>query len=184
MISISCPTQCGNTCRYMTLAHPLFGKSDHISVHILSAWWQTDPRLYGYTDITTSQHWRPHNCVLSLLLLFVLNCVATHTIIKFADNMTVICLITGGQSPGVNLHLNISKTKELIVDFGKWQGEGHSPYIGESAASGVGSHQWGPDLYSPPWHHHKDRDDSSTSSGGWGRSTWTQRYSSHITRIV
>ncbi|KAI3365333.1 hypothetical protein L3Q82_010418 [Scortum barcoo] len=69
-------------------------------------------------------------------------CVATHssnTIIKFADN---ISLITGdneigyrevrGQSPDIlvqnnNLHLNVSKTKELIVDFRKRQREQHAP---------------------------------------------------------
>ncbi|KAI3368544.1 hypothetical protein L3Q82_025552 [Scortum barcoo] len=81
----------------------------------------------------------PQGCVLSPLLysLFTHDCVATthssNTIIKFADDTTVIGLITGDDESGLqrggqrrsetlaswcqdnNLHLNVSKTKELIV---------------------------------------------------------------------
>jgi hypothetical protein len=76
--------------------------------------------------------------VLSPLLysLFTLDCVATHisnSIIKFADDTTVVGLITNNDETayreevralGVwcqenNLSLNINKTKELIVDFKK-----------------------------------------------------------------
>ncbi|KAI3376226.1 hypothetical protein L3Q82_016729, partial [Scortum barcoo] len=83
----------------------------------------------------------PQGCVLSPLLysLFTHDCVATHssnTIIKFADDTTVIGLITGDNETAYresevraltswcqdnNLHLNISKTKELIVDFRRRQ---------------------------------------------------------------
>ncbi|KAI3359959.1 hypothetical protein L3Q82_013840 [Scortum barcoo] len=69
-----------------------------------------------------------------LYSLFTHDCVATHssnTIVKFADDTTVIGLITGDDETAYreevraltswcqdnNLHLNVSKTKELIVDF-------------------------------------------------------------------
>ncbi|KAI3351099.1 hypothetical protein L3Q82_005667 [Scortum barcoo] len=116
----------------------------------------------------------PQGCVLSPLLysLFTHDCVATHssnTIVKFTDDTTVIGLITGddetayterrSQSPDIlvnNLHLNVSKTKELIVDFRKRQ-RGTCPpihqrdYGGESQQLQVprGSHQRGPHLDSP-----------------------------------
>jgi hypothetical protein len=77
----------------------------------------------------------PQGCVLSLLLhsLFTHDYVArndSNTIIKFADDTTVVGLITGDDETAYweevsdlsvwcqdkNLYLNISKTKELIVD--------------------------------------------------------------------
>jgi hypothetical protein len=80
----------------------------------------------------------PQGCVLSPLLysLFTHDCVATHssnTIVKFADDTTVIGLITDGDETAYreevrvltswcqdnNLKLNLSKTKELIVDYRK-----------------------------------------------------------------
>ncbi|KAI3354737.1 hypothetical protein L3Q82_004570 [Scortum barcoo] len=89
----------------------------------------------------------PQGCVLSPLLysLFTHDCVATHSsntiVIKFADNTTVIGLITGDDETAYreevraltswcqdnNLHLNVSKTKELIVDFRRRQREEHAP---------------------------------------------------------
>ncbi|KAI3363482.1 hypothetical protein L3Q82_012093 [Scortum barcoo] len=90
----------------------------------------------------------PQGCVLSPRLyysLFTHDCVATHssnTIIKFADDTTVIGLITGDDETAYrevrvraltswcqdnNLHLNVSKTKELIVDFRRRQREEHAP---------------------------------------------------------
>jgi hypothetical protein len=76
----------------------------------------------------------PQGCVLSPLLcsLFTHNCVAKHnsnTIIKFADNTTVVGLITDNDDTAYreevrelavwcqdnNISLNVSKIKELIV---------------------------------------------------------------------
>ena len=87
----------------------------------------------------------PQGCVLSPLLhsLFTHDCVAMHasnSTIKFADDTTVVGLITNNDEPayrgevsalGVwcqasNLTLNVNKSKEMIVDFRKQQRE-HSP---------------------------------------------------------
>uniref|UniRef100_A0A4W5L6E0 Reverse transcriptase domain-containing protein n=1 Tax=Hucho hucho TaxID=62062 RepID=A0A4W5L6E0_9TELE len=87
----------------------------------------------------------PQGCVLSPLLysLFTHDCVAKHasnSIIKFADDTTVVGLITNNDETayreevralGVwcqenNLSLNVSKTKEMIVDFRKQERE-HPP---------------------------------------------------------
>ena len=81
-------------------------------------------------------------CVLSPLLdyLFTHDCVAMHTpnsVIKFADNTTVVGLSTNNSESASrevvralaewwqenNLFLNINKMKELIVDFKKQQRE-------------------------------------------------------------
>ena len=76
--------------------------------------------------------------------LFTLDCTARHdsnTIIKFADDTTVVGLITdndetayreevrdlagGGQNN--TLSLNVTKTKEMIVDYRKRSTE-HAPF--------------------------------------------------------
>ncbi len=80
----------------------------------------------------------PQGCVLSPVLytLFTLNCVASHKdniILKYADDTTVVSLITGGDETAYrsevvslvtwcdnhNLSLNIDKTKEIILDMMK-----------------------------------------------------------------
>ncbi|KAI3366893.1 hypothetical protein L3Q82_009536 [Scortum barcoo] len=110
----------------------------------------------------------PQGCVLSPLLysLFTHDCVATHssnTIIKFADNTTVIGLITMGTMTrrtayreevrvrqDNNLHLNVSKTKELIVDFRRRQREEHAPLsINGTTVERVNSFRF-------TWTHHTD----------------------------
>jgi hypothetical protein len=83
----------------------------------------------------------PQGCVLSPLLysLFTHDCVAMHASnsnIKFADDTTVVGLITNNDETayrvevralGVcNLSLNVNKTKKMIVDFKKQQRE-HPP---------------------------------------------------------
>jgi hypothetical protein len=80
--------------------------------------------------------------VLSPLLysLFTHDCTARHdsnTIIKFADDTTVVGLITDNDETAYreevrdlvvwcqnnNLSLNVIKTKEMIVDYRKWRTE-------------------------------------------------------------
>ena len=87
-------------------------------------------------------------CVLSPLLysLFTHDCMARHdsnTIIKFADDTTVVGLITNIDeiayreevrdlawwSQNNNLFLNVTKTKEMIVDYRKRRTE-HAPSTG------------------------------------------------------
>jgi hypothetical protein len=83
------------------------------------------------------QHWEvPQGCILSPFLysLFTHDFVAMHTsnsIIKFADDTTVVVLITNNfetanrevvRALGVwcqenNLSRNVNKTKEMIMDF-------------------------------------------------------------------
>jgi hypothetical protein len=84
----------------------------------------------------------PQGCVLSPLpySLFTNDCEAKHnsnTIIKFADDTTVVGLITDNDETAYrevvrklavwcqdnNLSLNVSKTKELIVDYKKRRAE-------------------------------------------------------------
>ena len=100
----------------------------------------------------------PQGCLLSPLLysLFTHDCVAMHasnSIIKFADDTTVLCLITNndetayreeGRALGLwcqesNLLLKINKPKEMIVDFRKQQREHPPIYIGGTAVEKVES---------------------------------------------
>ncbi len=91
------------------------------------------------------QHWCSSGCVLSPLLysLYTHDCTATHSsnvIVKFADDTTVIGLITDNDETAYreevstltkwcqenHLSLNIDKTKELVVDFRR-QSREHTP---------------------------------------------------------
>ncbi|KAF7702421.1 hypothetical protein HF521_001704, partial [Silurus meridionalis] len=88
----------------------------------------------------------PQGCVLSPLLytLYTYDCVATSnstTIIKFADDTVVVGLISNNNETAYlqevknlerwcqenNLLLNVSKTKELIVDFSMKQERSYQP---------------------------------------------------------
>ncbi len=93
----------------------------------------------------------PQGCVLSPLLysLFTYDCAAIHSfniIFKFADDTTILGLITDNNETAYreevkaltswcqsnNLSLNVSKTKEMFVDYRRQQGDGHSPiHIGD-----------------------------------------------------
>ena len=87
--------------------------------------------------------------------LFTHDCVAMHnsnSIIKFADDTTVIGLITNNDETAYreevralgmwcqenNLSLNVNKTKALIMDFRKQYRE-HAPYPHRRECSGEGS---------------------------------------------
>ncbi|CDQ71546.1 unnamed protein product [Oncorhynchus mykiss] len=91
----------------------------------------------------------PQGCVLSALL-FTHDCTARHdsnTIIKFADDTTVVGLITDNDKTAYreevrdlavwrqdnNLSLNVIKTKEMIVDYRKKRTE-HAPILIDGAA--------------------------------------------------
>ena len=100
----------------------------------------------------------PQGYVLSPLLysLFTHDCVAMHasnSIIKFADDATVIGLITNNDETAYReeeralgvwcqenkLTLNINITKEIIVDFGEMESaEGAPPYPHRRDSNGEG----------------------------------------------
>ena len=113
----------------------------------------------SFSSTLTLSTGAPQGCVLSPLLysLFTHDCVARHTsntIFKFADDTTILGLITDGDETAYrdevsalsewcyhnNLSLNISKTKEMIVDYRKLQRGGHSPlYINGAEVERVSS---------------------------------------------
>ncbi len=84
----------------------------------------------------------PQGCVLSPLLysLYTHDCVSSHSstsIVKFADDTVVLGLINNNDEDEVErltswchcLSLNVSKTKELIVDFRKRQQRPYTPFM-------------------------------------------------------
>ncbi|KAK3531454.1 hypothetical protein QTP70_020535 [Hemibagrus guttatus] len=97
------------------------------------------------SSTTTLNTGAPQSCVLSPLLFTLLthNCAAMHSsnhIIKFADDMTVVGLISKNNESvyreevqqltawckANNLSLNVEKMKEMVVDFRRAQSD-HSP---------------------------------------------------------
>ncbi|KAK2899445.1 hypothetical protein Q8A73_012574 [Channa argus] len=99
------------------------------------------------SSTTTLSTGAPQGCVLSPLLFTLLthDCVAMHSsnhIVKFADDTTVVGLISKNDESAYreevqrltawcganNLSLNVDKTKEMVVDFRRAQGD-HSPLI-------------------------------------------------------
>ncbi|KAK7877923.1 hypothetical protein WMY93_031452 [Mugilogobius chulae] len=104
----------------------------------------------------------PQGCVLSPLLysLFTYDCTARHssnTILKFADDTTILGLITNNDESAYrdevksltswcqenNLSLNVSKTKEMIVDFRRRHVDQHSSiYINNAEVELVSSYKF------------------------------------------
>ncbi|KAK3507018.1 hypothetical protein QTP70_000560 [Hemibagrus guttatus] len=103
----------------------------------------------------------PQGCILSPLLysLYTYNCVATtnSTTIKFADNTVVVRLISDNNETAYleeirnlenwcqsnNLLLNVSKTKERIVDFSTKQERNYqTPVINKSPVERVDSFRY------------------------------------------
>ncbi|KAI3357949.1 hypothetical protein L3Q82_016327, partial [Scortum barcoo] len=135
----------------------------------------------------------PQGCVLSPLLysLFTHDYVATNssnTIVKFADDTTVIGLITGDDETAYREVR--ATTKELIVDFRRRQREEHAPLsINGTTVERVSSFRFlgvhiSEDL---TWTHHTDFITKSARQRLFflrrltGGSTWTPGYSAAST---
>jgi hypothetical protein len=115
------------------------------------------PQVVNVGNNTVADPQHKSACSPPFCTLFSHDCVATHasnSIIKFADDTTVIGLITNNHKTayweedsllgGVwcqenNLSLNVNKTKDMIVDFRKQQREHHPIHINGTAVEKVES---------------------------------------------
>ncbi len=144
----------------------------------------------------------PQGCVLSPLLysLYTHDCTATHSsnvIVKFADDTTVIGLITDNDETAYraevstltkwcqenHLSLNIDKTKELVVDFRR-QSREHTPItIDKTPVERVNSFKFsdGPLTQMQCWRRHIN---ASSSWDGWGSLEWAPASSDHSTHAL
>lgn len=127
------------------IPHKLFNKLLHLNIHPSICHWIQDflldrPQLVringSHSTSLTLNTGAPQGCVLSPLLftLFTNDCVSSDSsvkILKFSDDTTLIGLVSDGDESlyreevrrmvgwcGQNdLELNVSKTKEVIIDF-------------------------------------------------------------------
>lgn len=112
-----------------------------------------------------SDHQHNHGCVLCPVLytLFPNDCLAAHSsnsTIKFADDTTIIGLIPGNDDSAYreevkaltswcednNLHLNVCKTKEILLDFRRRQRTHSSIYVRGTPVERVNSFKFLKDL--------------------------------------
>ena len=129
------------------LPHKLVDKLGDLGLPHFTCMWKNNflsgrsqwVRVAHHTSMTlTLSTGSPQSCVLSPLLytLYTHDCTPVHhsnTIVKFADDTTVVGLISGGDESAYgneveqltvwcrenNLLLDTSKTKELMIDFRK-----------------------------------------------------------------
>ena len=129
------------------IPHKLFDKLLQLNVHPSICHWILDFLLDRHQVVKVNNLYSgprvlntgaPQGCVLSPLLftLFTNDCVSSDPsvlVIKFSDDTTVVGLISGEDERGYrgevgrlvgwcsdnNLELNVSKTREMIIDFRK-----------------------------------------------------------------